>query len=106
VADTSLVQSLKVDIIAVTHLSKDALHVYLGLIVWLLAAALWRKSIATLRPWLVVFLVALGVECFDVLDAWRSFGQWRVRASVHDVINTMFWPTVLALLARHTRLLK
>src|SRR5690606_15672391 len=40
VSDTSLVQALKLEIIATTRLSKDALHVYFGLIVWLLAAAL------------------------------------------------------------------
>jgi hypothetical protein len=53
VADTSLVQALKLDIVAATGLSKDALHVYFGLIVWLLAAALWRRSITTFRPWLL-----------------------------------------------------
>ncbi len=102
----SIVQTLKLDIISATGLSKDALHVYLGLIVWLLAAALWRKSIATLKPWLVVLAVACVIEAFDAFDNWVDFGYWRAGASVHDVLNTMCWPTVLALLARYTRLLK
>jgi hypothetical protein len=106
VADTSFVQAAKLAIIDFTGLSKDALHVYLGLVVWLLSAALWRKSIATLKPWLVVLIVACGIEAFDAFDDWVDIGHWRVGASVHDVVNTLFWPTILALLARYTRLLK
>lgn len=105
-ADTSLVQALKLDIVAMTGLSKDALHVYFGLIVWLLAAALRRKSIATIQPWFMVLLAALVVEAFDAFDDWRSLGRWRMGASVHDIVNTLVWPTVLALLARYTRLLR
>ncbi|MDF3019505.1 MAG: hypothetical protein K0Q92_808 [Steroidobacteraceae bacterium] len=105
-ADSSFVQALKLDIVGFTGLSKDALHIYVGLGVWLLAAALFRRSIATLRPWLAVLVVACGIECFDALDDWRQLGRWRYMASLHDVVNTLFWPTVLALLARFTRLLK
>ena len=105
-ADTSLVQSFKLSVIGFTGLSKDALHIYAGLIVWLLAAALFRKSITTLKPWLAVLVVALGIEAFDAFDDWVGLGYWRVSASVHDVLNTLFWPTVFALLARFTRLLK
>jgi hypothetical protein len=106
VAGSSFVQSLKLDIVGLTGLSKDALHVYGGLVVWLLAAALFRRSITTLRPWLAVLVVALGIEAFDAFDDWVDLGRWRWKASVHDVVNTMFWPTLLALLARYTRLLK
>ena len=105
-ADTSLVQSFKLSIVGFSGLSKDALHVYAGLMVWLLAAALFRKSITTLRPWLAVLVVALGIEAFDAFDDWVDLGRWRYRASLHDIVNTLFWPTVLALLARFTRLLK
>ena len=105
-ADSSFVQALKLDIVGFTGLSKDALHIYVGIGVWLLAAALFRRSITTLRPWLVALIVACGIEAFDAFDDWVQLGHWRWRASLHDVINTMFWPTVLALLARYTRLLK
>lgn len=105
-ADPSLVQALKLDIVGITGLSKDALHIYVGLGVWLLAAALFRRSITTLRPWLAVLVVAMGIEAFDAFDDWVQLGRWRWKASLHDVVNTLFWPTVLALLARFTRLLK
>lgn len=105
-ADSSFVQSLKLDIMGFTGLAKDALHIYVGLGVWLLAAALFRRSITTLRPWLAVLVVACVIEAFDAFDNWVQFGRWNYLASLHDVINTLFWPTVLALLARYTRLLK
>ena len=105
-AATSFVQSLKLSVVGFTGLSKDALHVYAGLAGCLLAAALFRRSITTLRPWLAVLVVALCVEAFDAFDDWVDLGRWRYMASLHDVLNTMFWPTVLALLARFTRLLK
>ena len=105
-ADTSFVQSLKLDIMGFTGLAKDALHIYVGLGVWLLAAALFRRSITTLRPWLAVLVVACVIEGFDAFDDWVQLGRWRWKASLHDVANTLFWPTVLALLARFTRLLK
>jgi hypothetical protein len=106
VADLSLVQSFKLAVVDATGLSKDALHVYVGLIVWLLAAALWRKSITTFKPWLAALFVAVIVEAFDAFDDWVQLGRWRTGASLHDILNTMFWPTVLTLLARYTRLLK
>lgn len=105
-ADVSFVQALKLDIVGFTGLSKDALHIYVGLGVWLLAAALFRRSITTLRPWLAVLVVACVIEGFDAFDDWVQLGRWRHMASLHDVVNTLFWPTVLALLARFTRLLK
>ena len=105
-AGSSFVQALKLDIVAFTGLSKDALHIYVGLGVSLLAAALFRRSIGTLRPWLAVLVVACGIECFDAFDDWVDLGHWRWKASLHDVVNTLFWPTVLTLLARYTRLLK
>lgn len=105
-ADISFVQALKLDIVGFTGLSKDALHIYVGLVVWLLAAALFRRSIGTLRPWLAVLVVACVIEGFDAFDDWVQLGRWRYMASLHDVVNTLFWPTVLSLLARFTRLLK
>jgi hypothetical protein len=67
---------------------------------------LFRRSITTLRPWLAVLVVACVIESFDAFDDWVQLGRWRYMASLHDIVNTMFWPTVLALLARYTRLLK
>jgi hypothetical protein len=48
----------------------------------------------------VALCAACAGELLDMRDDLRLLGHWRYMASLHDVINTMFWPTVLALLAR------
>ena len=53
-----------------TGLSKDALHVYVGLAVFLLALTRWR--IGSLPPLLVVLTVALAGEVWDLIDNIRT----------------------------------
>jgi hypothetical protein len=103
--ETSIAQSVKLTIVEVSHLSKDALHIYLGLGVFVVTALVFRKRIqSSLVPWLAVLLVASLGEIVDMHDDIKTLGYWRWAASLHDVLNTMFWPTVLLILARFTRL--
>jgi hypothetical protein len=97
---TSTVQSIKLAIVSATGLSKDALHIYVGLAVFLTVALFSKKGFASWRPWLVVLVIAVGGELLDMRDDFVSLGYWRWRASAHDVVNTCFWPTVLLVLAR------
>lgn len=93
-------QSAKLFIIATLGLSKDALHIYVGLSVFLITALVLRKSLRSFLPWLAVLLVALAGESLDAFDDIQSLGHWRWGASIHDIVNTLFWPTVLLCLAR------
>ena len=102
----SLVQSLKHSMILFTGLSRDALHVYFGLTAWLLAVLILRKSAGALLPWLIVLALACGGEVLDAIDDVSTFGHWRMGAALHDIVNTVFWPGCLALLARFTKVLK
>lgn len=95
--ELSFVQSSKLAIVAATGLAKDALHVYTGMAVFLLVL-LWRRSSRSLMPLFAVLLVAVLGELLDRRDDLASLGRWRWRASLHDLINTLFWPTVLTLL--------
>lgn len=99
-------QLLKLQLVSLAGLAKDALHIYVGLAVFLLAAWLLRRPLRSFVPLGAVIAVALAGEAWDLLDTARA-GQrlswWR---SWHDVWNTAFWPAVLFLLARYTRLLK
>ncbi len=98
--ETSLVQSLKMAIVQILGLSKDALHVYVGLAVFFLTAAVTRKAPASWTPWLAVVAVALLGELFDLRDNLASLGYWHWGASLRDLVNTIFWPTLLLLLTR------
>ena len=101
----STYQSLKIGALGSLGVSKDAAHVYVGLIVFLGTAAIFRRSIRAWLPWCAVLGVALFAEALDARDDISELGRWRVWASMHDVVNTLFWPTVLFFLARFSRLL-
>ncbi|MBP6750871.1 MAG: hypothetical protein KA144_14650 [Xanthomonadaceae bacterium] len=101
--ETSAVQALKLALVSTLGLSRDALHVYVGLTVFLVVAIVRRKRSWILLSWLAVVAVAVFGEALDAVDDLRSIGRWRVGASVHDIVNTLFWPTALSFLARFDR---
>ena len=103
--DASTLQSLKLGIISATGLSRDALHIYVGLTLLIAASCITRKSLGSLSNWLVVLAGASLIELFDLMDDKTSFGYWRWGASLHDIANTLFWPTVLVVAYRF-RLIK
>lgn len=84
----------------VLPLSKDAVHIYIGMIVFLAAVVLWKRGQIFWRCLIPVLLVAAGMEAFDLVDDWRSFGYLRWNASLHDFVNTSFWPVVIVLLVK------
>lgn len=98
--ETSAFQSFKLAVVDVVGLSKDALHIHVGLLVFFLAALVFRRSIRSLVPVTVVLALALAGEALDARDDVASLGHWRIGASVHDILNTMFWPCMLSALAR------
>ena len=100
--ELTTLQSIKMTIIMTTGLSRDALHIYFGLAVFLLTAAVLRKPLRSYVPWLAVWAMALFGELLDMRDDFGFYGYWRWDAGVHDVLNTLFWPSVLMLLARHS----
>lgn len=102
----SAFQSMKLDIVHVASLAKDALHIYVGMTVYLIGAAIARSGLKAAWPIIAVAIVAAAGEALDARDDFRSLGHWRVLASVHDIINTLFWPLVLWLLARYSRVMK
>ena len=74
------------------HLSRDALHVHIGLIIFLAAAALLRGH----RRFEIAFL-GLLVLCFvgeiaDVVGAWSKLQAPNWLGGAKDIVNTMFWP--------------
>jgi hypothetical protein len=88
----SVIADLK-DILEVTlHLSRDALHVHLGLAIFLACAA----ALPGERRFQVAFLLLLGLclfgEVVDVSLALRSGETPRWLGSAKDIVNTMFWP--------------
>ncbi|KQZ64533.1 hypothetical protein ASD67_08695 [Sphingopyxis sp. Root1497] len=93
-----LYQQFKLVLIDGSGLSKDALHIYAGMGVYLIVRAGLRRP--AWMAWGAVVAVALAGEWLDVQGEYiRGLlapepGHW------HDIWNTAFWPTALALVER------
>jgi hypothetical protein len=101
----SAFQQAKMALVHLFGLPKDALHIYVGLTVFLAAAALARRPLGSRVPIAAVVAAALAGEAWDLIDTWAAGARPRLDRNWHDIWNTCFWPAILFLLARHTRLL-
>src|SRR3546814_15566402 len=87
-------------LVASAGLSKDALHIYFGLALFVAVRLVWRWRGGWLAAWLAVLPMASGGEWLDMaLEARQSTIQpdaphW------YAICNTMFWPQVLLLIGR------
>ena len=98
--EPSAFQAAKLFLGSAIGLSKDAMHIFVGLAVFFAAAMAFRKPLSSFLPVAIVVAVAVAGEILDMRDDLESLGYWRWKASTHDVINTGVWPLVLWLLAR------
>jgi hypothetical protein len=80
--------------LAVLPLTKDAIHIYIGFVLLLIALIVFRRRLSSYQALIPGLLVSLVMEVFDLRDGY-SLG-----ASVHDIINTNLLPFVLVTLAR------
>lgn len=92
--------SLKSDLSTWLGLSKDALHIHFGLVVFVGLVLFLRRSPSSPLPWLVLLGIELANELMDIFH-WHA-GAWSFEPgdSGKDLINTMLWPTVLLVTAR------
>ena len=102
----SPLQQAKLLVVDHVHLAKDALHIYVALGLFLGSAMLFRWPLKSWRPWAVVLAAALIGEAWDLRDCLVYRTPIELSGNLKDVLNTLFWPTVLVLLARGTRVLK
>lgn len=71
-------------------------HTYAGLAIWMLAALLLRRSLASAAPLLVVIAAEVANEIVDRF----AHGSWMWHDTLGDAAATWFWPVVLAGLMR------
>lgn len=81
-------------------ISHDTLHIFMGVIAWLVAALLARRPIASWRPWLWLLAVIAWNETVDLwVEQWPDPGE-QYGEGVKDLLLTMALPTLLMLAAR------
>lgn len=93
-------QLFKLKIIQGTGLSKDALHVYAGLAIFLVVRLLWRWRGGWFLAWLTVLGFALSVEWLDMKATVAGSGIQPDAGHWHDIWNTMLWPTIMLITGR------
>ena len=80
--------------------SDDALHIFVGVIIQLAAAALLHTTIADSRPWFIVLVLEMLNEALDLtVERWPSFAM-QLGESGKDVLLTLALPTLLLIISR------
>ena len=90
--------SYKIWLIDTVGLTNDAMHVHGALLILCVSAILLRRRPDSPWCWLSVFLAELFNEYADLRGA--APGEATIDAALHDIYNTMFWPTVILILGR------
>lgn len=76
-----------------TGLPDTILHIHAGMAVLMLARIITRRSLGSFIPWSLVVVAEAFNEIMDRLN----FGSWRWDDTLLDIVNTLFWPTVICL---------
>lgn len=99
---TMLFHNAKLELLDLTQLSKDALHVHISVLIVLLSCSLFKWRVASWRPWLLVLGLALLGEFWDVRYSIADHDPLHPLGNLKDILNTLAAPTLLMLAARYT----
>ncbi|MDN3645253.1 hypothetical protein QWY75_03410 [Pontixanthobacter aestiaquae] len=98
----SPLNDLKNFIVDFSGLAKDALHVYVALIIFLGACLIFRWKASEWKPLGLILAVAVVAELIDIRDTLLIEKRVFLGGNWHDIWNTMLAPVLLFLMARFT----
>jgi len=90
----------KLQVSELTGLSRDAVHSYVGLLIFFWAVALLRKGRVESTALVPVFVVAAGMDVMDLYGNYITMDAMYWGYRMRDLTNTVFWPLVIVLLVR------
>lgn len=88
----------KIWLIEKVGLTNDAMHVHGSLLILFVSAILLRRRPDSIWCWIIVFVAELFNEFADLRGL--APGEATMEASLHDLYNTMFWPTIILIVGR------
>jgi hypothetical protein len=81
-------------------ISMDALHIFVGFTLFLLLATVLKRGLGSFLPWLVLLMLELANEAYDLrVERWPDLAS-QIGESVKDVLLTMALPTLMLFLVR------
>ena len=91
---------LKLLIEHASGISMDALHILVGMILFLVVARILRSDLGSVGPWVALLLIELGNEAYDLhVELWPNLGS-QLGEGVKDILLTMAIPTILLAMVR------
>ena len=93
-------QQLKGQILSVVGLSKDAVHLYIGIGCFLVSILVLRFAPTAYRSLALGLLFSFVMEALDLRDNVRYRETTRALASLHDVVNTNLLPYLIVVALR------
>ena len=69
-----------------------------ALLIVVVTAFILRRPPWNWRPWLAALAIELINETWDLLQPFYPTDEGNIPASLHDIWDTMLWPTVILLL--------
>ncbi len=99
----SPLQQTKLFLMEHVGLAKDALHIYVALIVFFGSCLLFGWKAGQWKPWIAVLAAALIGEAWDLRDSIVYGTRIYPAENWKDIWNTLAVPTILMLAARHTK---
>ena len=95
-------QTVKIVLVDTTGLAKDALHIYVALIIFLGSCLVFGWKARDWKPWLLVLLAASAGEVWDIYDMLPTKPGPDYFESAKDIVNTLMVPTMLMFAARYS----
>ena len=93
-------QQLKGEILSVVGLSKDSVHLYIGIGCFLASILVLRFAPTAYRSLALGLVVSLAMEALDLRDNVRYRETTRALASLHDLLNTNLLPYLIVVALR------
>ena len=88
----------KIRLIDAVGLTNDAMHIHGSLLILFGSAIILRRRPDSVWCWLIVLVAELFNEYADLHG--QAPGEATIDAAMHDLYNTMFWPTIILILGR------
>ena len=89
--------TIKTELALWLGISKDALHIHLGLAIFAILILVLRRSPGSPIPWLGVLAFELVNEAMDIFHWHEGTCSFEIGDSFKDLVSTMFWPTIIML---------